>query len=1563
MKVFRKSNVTPRIHKPWPAVGIRPSIYGVILILCITGAWLAVLAFDHRSLARIASALSAILVLSIFVGIGQICVVCVKKLLPAKSYMLYRAMCIETVVHKLALDGSVLSAHYVCDIAERGHYQYAWQNLVWYDPLSIWRIRVTKKLHGDFAFVPQAISESWMLTEQAQLGNADSQYTLTVRDYVPGDAPRDIAWKASVRQQRLLVRERERQASSPCMIIPVLPSYDEYVQSVAAQENKGTSLSHAYDMSDLRKLSDSESGAQTVASHISRFQKVQQSIIAATRTLLEKQADSTLAAGSMRIQEQDEQLLALGALEPSNILETLEAIDQWQVRSRTQLIIVAPSSRLQEAYARAEQVAQICREKLASQGVTAVHIVQVDGCDEQYQRVVLERCATTDTDTDIALDTQQADKRAQELCRSQKPTVALVIGRSLVLVCISVGLLYRYSYLAQGGIWQYSAMVLSVVLFLFDLWHTCTPYRKTRLVRMRTASMQIVLGIVALLLTGLISISTLLYIRITNGLQSGNNAALIATVLPSSQGQVLEAQSESLPTGMKLLTQVIVHIPQVLNIGFARLYELMPPAHLGVFTDASLIASCTILFLVIFLLLRLKYGLTIFATVSFIALVIPDVLMSKTVAPWIVSAALVVCIIACWQSHWYNAHALLVASISVLSVVCMLLSTQAALDLAYRVPLRIDDQGLFSSSRVNPWIDLRASIVRQSGEHVLTYQAGHEVPLRLATLGDFNGETWSVEKDLSNSAGLYNPERGVFGSDPNLQTGTGNTDQNYTIVTENGDSYSYDADVMKIHTQLVDNGYTGISATTSQLVSKSPLLAAIELAWVNGKISINSPDALFFTDSGFASEYYNSTMGYLLGQNETYRYMGDNPHSETKENQDNNSTQSVIEHMPISASVTISNLNTRMLPIPGQLWSWNAPSGWFVYHDGTIVSESQQTRTNMSYRVNGIDIPTVRKASDTDTIAQIHEWVQNFYDEFEHEQNYHNQRFEIREMMAEIVGAQREGNWWIFDGKALDELGIPEGGESIFTQITELAADEVAYFLGFENPEERYIFVQAQNAQEYAQQHPEEMAQFGVDEHSRETLLEEAVHQQGLQILNRYQNSKTSSSMFSGSITGSATRSVAAIRDGFSREQARVQAAYGNLSQIMPDALHEQIRELQQQSRQAGVSNKPSTYREQLQVMKWLTDYFTNPQQHFTYSLQAPDGDGSNNMSVISNFLRTRSGYCTHYATALALLARAWSIPSRVVLGYTTGSDRTENGSYAVRANQLHAWVEVWINDLGWVPFDTTPAANLQQSQNVDNAAANTSQQEQAQPNTENNLNSNNTDVDNEKNKPEEQNADVTRASKKQSNSANSPLWEKTLQIVLLVFAVLLVITAVWYMPLLVRKHRRKRLLGSCDTQPMLGKCAINAWKEISNTCYDCGVRWVSSCDDFTIVNQAAQILHLNQSWVDQCKQLVYEAQLAAFSTMYPHTDEIAHIYDVARNAAADDTSDIADAANTSDTPDKATTACAIHAIHIGSTSNTAEITVKTCYQLIDQIYAADRNRSPLRALIHKHWPASLWLC
>lgn len=37
-------------------------------------------------------------------------------------------------------------------------------------------------------------------------------------------------------------------------------------------------------------------------------------------------------------------------------------------------------------------------------------------------------------------------------------------------------------------------------------------------------------------------------------------------------------------------------------------------------------------------------------------------------------------------------------------------------------------------------------------------------------------------------------------------------------------------------------------------------------------------------------------------------------------------------------------------------------------------------------------------------------------------------------------------------------------------------------------------------------------------------------------------------------------------------------------------------------------------------------------------------------------------------------------------------------------------------------------------------------------------------------------------------------------------------------------------------------------------------------------------------------------------------------------------------------------------------------ITVETCYQLINQVYAADRKRSAICAVIHRHWPASLLL-
>lgn len=114
--------------------------------------------------------------------------------------------------------------------------------------------------------------------------------------------------------------------------------------------------------------------------------------------------------------------------------------------------------------------------------------------------------------------------------------------------------------------------------------------------------------------------------------------------------------------------------------------------------------------------------------------------------------------------------------------------------------------------------------------------------------------------------------------------------------------------------------------------------------------------------------------------------------------------------------------------------------------------------------------------------------------------------------------------------------------------------------------------------------------------------------------------------------------------------------------------------------------------------MRYLVDYFANGD--FTYSVDAPDGSGSNNLQVIANLLQERRGYCVHYASALAVLGRALGVPTRLVLGYRANADGAaialENGvevvTYQATNHDLHAWTEAFIDNVGWVSFDVTPS-------------------------------------------------------------------------------------------------------------------------------------------------------------------------------------------------------------------------------------------------------------------------------
>ncbi len=113
-------------------------------------------------------------------------------------------------------------------------------------------------------------------------------------------------------------------------------------------------------------------------------------------------------------------------------------------------------------------------------------------------------------------------------------------------------------------------------------------------------------------------------------------------------------------------------------------------------------------------------------------------------------------------------------------------------------------------------------------------------------------------------------------------------------------------------------------------------------------------------------------------------------------------------------------------------------------------------------------------------------------------------------------------------------------------------------------------------------------------------------------------------------------------------------------------------------------------YSQQLETYlkaKILCDYLSD---NYTYSL----GGENTGDDVILQFLReTKRGHCSLYASAMTLLLRTEGIPARYCTGFSIYPDSINGDSTVLKEKNLHAWVEVYIEDIGWLTFDPTSAA------------------------------------------------------------------------------------------------------------------------------------------------------------------------------------------------------------------------------------------------------------------------------
>lgn len=114
-----------------------------------------------------------------------------------------------------------------------------------------------------------------------------------------------------------------------------------------------------------------------------------------------------------------------------------------------------------------------------------------------------------------------------------------------------------------------------------------------------------------------------------------------------------------------------------------------------------------------------------------------------------------------------------------------------------------------------------------------------------------------------------------------------------------------------------------------------------------------------------------------------------------------------------------------------------------------------------------------------------------------------------------------------------------------------------------------------------------------------------------------------------------------------------------------------------------------SDYEKAAALEKWFGD------EGFVYDMSfAPEEKG------VEYFLfESRRGICSDYATALTLLARAAGLPARYCEGFAVTSDTydEETGLYNITDEQAHAWPQIYISGAGWLDFDATRYAVIEE--------------------------------------------------------------------------------------------------------------------------------------------------------------------------------------------------------------------------------------------------------------------------
>lgn len=1436
---------------------IRPSIGGWVLIPVAVAVWYMALLLDERTLVAAALTLTAAWGLDLVMTVVQGVLIATSPLLPVdadaipadvtrartdtagntRTDTVNRGTARAVVRRPLDWRGLMLPAHPVATVQierldadgqrlervvglpqdTRGWYRRVARIIRWRSPMRLFAGRVPVRDGGEFVILPDAAAPSGNqhATDARLQGQDRTESTGTIRAYTPGDSPNLISWRHSAHRGTLMARESGRDTRATLIIVlDAAVDQGDGDRGLEGHVIRAQQLLPATSSTDRFVVTDGIHMADDRASAL----RLLAAVTPAAQPRLQPDADRTPSAVNRTPSDPADAADAADSAAPQRAAATIAAAAAAPGHGPVTIAVI--TSQPQGPLVQAIRTA-----------IAGARTLPVQPWHEAAERMIAtslpERRSGAPTghrrDRSPVIDARDRSRGIHAQDNPPSPTVALRLVRVGVLAAyVALTIMGAAGLADANGWWPWAAGLMLAAVIAESSIPSRTPLRGA----LRVVGMAVLLAVAGLTSAGM---------RIDVG--SVLDAA--GTVPGSSAG----GETPGVWDVIRLVPDMVAATVQgAATVGFESLRRQLPPLTVNPAGDAFLIIVCALAAIAIRCLLYWRVGVPLLALLPLTALAADYSLVGHTAAWWqvlLLVVAFVLSLLTVCGTIGVSPPTC-AAALAAVTALAMAL-TPATLSLAYNVPLSIGEStGLFTSNTVNPMVDLRRTLQSRSRAVVLTYESGTPLTLRMATLGDFDGDTWSYEEQFAKDGSLY-------GS--GIQLGH---DSSNTLSDEE---------------------------RTAGMMTPLSLYLVIDSLTGNGTI-------------------HNDGTGFSVA------YSG-----------------SVLQRFGHDARVTIDRLNSRFLPMPGIVlgsvtaYGWGIPSGWLLYSDGTVYNRTSAASSGMRYGAIGVYLDPIGSADGFSQIDAVDAWRDQNLGEGSVTDWATRTRARLR-YIAE--GNARQINGWMlipvtgdFDNPQSvliwrDASGIEVGRDSdafidavrlddsepliMFTNVDGTATAALPLY----DPVEYYGDEDTGGTAAPDMSDPDSvadsMSDWADDTEDNQTRAEGVAFSDLMDISQREELGSSGMMIYQRASPADSPWLRQALAE-VEHNQERVHDQYT----VLPDDLPQSVRAVVTQAQSDGVTVPASDHDGQIAAMRWLVDYFTDPDNGFVYTLDAPDGDGRNNLEVVGDFLERRSGYCTHYASALAVLGRALGVPTRMVLGYSASGVQAEaDFTYEVSADQLHAWVEAYIDDVGWVPFDVTPAsADDAEADDTDTPAAPGRDDADAllSEGDADAADADNTTTDDDTPDTDGNAGDGsgTTSAQQTADADGLPSPATSLAWVAGGIGAMLAVVALCCLPALVRRRRRRRRLRIASGTGADGERWIAAWQEIVDSAWDNGVRWGKAETDRDIARHIADLLESGLSagteTVEQVGRIAVQAMSAAFGGTSEHAGDLAPIVESAVEA------------------------------------------------------------------------------